>query len=97
MPKDLPWFLHHGEGAIFTWLWLKDLPITDWEFYQQLKQVGVIVVPGSTFFPGLREDWAHTRQCLRISLTASDRDIETGMKRLTEAVKQVYQATASVR
>lgn len=57
MPKDLPWFLHRGEGAIFAWLWLKDLPISDWEFYQELKKVGVIVVPGSTFFPGLKEEW----------------------------------------
>lgn len=34
---DVPWYLHQGEGAIFAWLWLKDLPITDWEFYQELK------------------------------------------------------------
>lgn len=97
MPKDLPWFLHRGEGAIFSWLWLKDLPITDWEFYQQLKQVGVIVVPGSSFFPGLREDWQHKRQCLRISLTASDEEIATGMHRLAEVAKNVYQqATVSI-
>ncbi len=91
MPKDLPWFLHRGEGAIFAWLWLQDLPITDWEFYQELKQVGVIVVPGSSFFPGLREDWAHKQQCLRISLTATDAEIETGMQRLAKLVQQVYQ------
>jgi valine--pyruvate aminotransferase len=89
---DVPWFLHRGEGAIFTWLWLKDLPITDWELYQELKQVGVIVVPGSSFFPGLREDWEHTRQCVRISLTANDQEIETGMKRLAEVVKTIYLA-----
>lgn len=91
MPKDLPWFLHRGEGAIFAWLWLQDLPITDWEFYQQLKQVGVIVVPGSSFFPGLREDWSHKQQCLRISLTASDEEITTGMQRLAKVAEQVYQ------
>ena len=91
MPKDLPWFLHRGEGAIFAWLWLKDLPLSDWEFYQQLKQVGVIVVPGSTFFPGLQEDWPHKHQCLRISLTASDQEIETGMQRLAKVAEQVYQ------
>lgn len=91
MPKNLPWFLHRGEGAIFAWLWLKDLPITDWEFYQQLKQVGVIVVPGSTFFPGLREDWLHKQQCLRISLTASDEEIVIGMQRLAKVAEQVYQ------
>jgi valine--pyruvate aminotransferase len=91
MPKDLPWFLHRGEGAIFAWLWLEDLPITDWEFYQQLKQVGVIVVPGSTFFPGLREEWAHKHQCLRISLTGSDAEIATGMQRLAQVAESVYQ------
>ena len=92
MPSDLPWFLHRGEGAIFAWLWLQDLPITDCEFYQKLKDVDVIVVPGSTFFPGLREDWAHKQQCLRISLTGSDRDLETAMQRLAQVAEAVYRA-----
>ncbi len=94
MPKDLPWFLHRGEGAIFAWLWLKDLPMTDWELYQELKKVGVILVPGSTFFPGLKEDWQHKHQCLRISLTGSDEEIALGMQRLAKAVAQIYQSTA---
>jgi valine--pyruvate aminotransferase len=96
MPKDMPWFLHRGEGAIFAWLWFQDLPITDWEFYQQLKQVGVIVVPGSTFFPGLREDWPHKQQCLRISLTASNEEIETGMRRLAGIAEQAYRQKSPV-
>jgi valine--pyruvate aminotransferase len=90
MPKNLPWFLHRGEGAIFAWLWLQDLPMTDWELYQQLKQVGVIVVPGSSFFPGLREDWPHKQECIRISLTATDVEIETGMQRLAKVVEEIY-------
>jgi len=94
MPKDLPWFLHRGEGAIFAWLWLDELPITDWEFYQELKQVGVIVVPGSSFFPGLREDWLHKHQCLRISLTGSDEEIAIAMQRLAHVTQQVYQRAA---
>ncbi len=91
MPKDLPWFLHRGEGAIFAWLWLKDLPMTDWELYQELKKVGVIVVPGSSFFPGLREDWPHAQECLRISLTESDEKIQVAMQRLAQVVETVYQ------
>lgn len=91
MSKDLPWFLHRGEGAIFAWLWLKDLPITDWQLYQKLKEVSIIVVPGSTFFPGLEhEDWSHKEQCIRISLTATDQEIITGMERLAQVVKEVY-------
>lgn len=91
MPKDLPWFLHRGEGAIFAWMWFQDLPMTDWELYQELKKVGVIAVPGSSFFPGLREDWKHKHECIRLSLTASDEAIETGMERLAKVVEKVFQ------
>jgi valine--pyruvate aminotransferase len=92
MPKDLPWFLHRGEGAIFAWLWLQDLPITDWEFYQELKKLGVIVVPGNSFFPGLREEWQHKHQCFRISLTASEAEIATAMKKIAEVTEKSYLA-----
>jgi valine--pyruvate aminotransferase len=57
MPKDLPWLLHCGEGAIFSWLWLQALPITDWEFYQELNKLllqtqkldGYLSLTNSTF------------------------------------------------
>ncbi|MEH2162431.1 MAG: valine--pyruvate transaminase [Nostoc sp.] len=94
MPKNLPWFLHRGEGAIFAWLWLQDLPISDWEFYQQLKQVGVIIVPGSSFFPGLEEEWAHKHQCFRVSLTGTDEEIATAMQRLAKVAEEVYKSAA---
>lgn len=93
MPKNLPWFLHRGEGAIFAWLWLRDLPMTDWEFYQELKKVGVIAVPGSTFFPGLKEEWEHKNQCLRISLTGSDQEIAIAMTRLAKVAAEVYSSS----
>ncbi|MCC5602572.1 valine--pyruvate transaminase [Nostoc favosum] len=94
MPKDLPWFLHRGEGAIFAWLWLQDLPISDWEVYQQLKQVGVIIVPGSSFFPGLEEEWPHKHQCFRISLTGTDEEIATAMQRLAKVAEEAYKGAA---
>ncbi len=94
MPKDLPWFLHRGEGAIFAWLWLQDLPISDWEFYQQIKQVGVIIVPGSSFFPGLEQEWAHKHQCFRISLTGTDEEIATAMQRLAKVAEEAYKGAA---
>ena len=90
MPKELPWYLHRGEGAIFSWLWLPELPITDWDFYQELKKVGIIVVPGNSFFPGLREDWPHTKQCIRISLTATPEELATGMQRLAKVAAAVH-------
>ena len=94
MPTTLPWYLHLGEGAIFAWLWLQALPISDWQLYQQLKEVGVIVVPGHSFFPGLEQDWPHKHQCLRISLTATDEDIAIAMQRLIAVVVRVYQTVS---
>ncbi|MEM9164968.1 MAG: aminotransferase class I/II-fold pyridoxal phosphate-dependent enzyme, partial [Cyanobacteria bacterium P01_F01_bin.4] len=88
---DVPWYLHRAEGSIFAWLWLKDLPMSDWEFYQTLKQYGVIVVPGSPFFPGLKDiDWLHMQQCFRISLTATEGQIVTALKHLASLTDQVY-------
>ncbi len=91
MPQSLPWYLHRGEGAIFAWMWFQDLPGTDWALYQALKQVGIIVVPGNSFFPGLHADWAHKQQCIRISLTASDAEIILAMERLAAVVTAIYQ------
>lgn len=90
MPSDLPWFLHSSQGSIFAWLWLKDLPISDWELYQQLKQVGVLIAPGRVFFPGLQENWSHKQQCIRISLAASSEDIDMGIQRLARVAQQLY-------
>ena len=96
MPDSAPWRLHRGEGAIFAWLWMEDLPMTDWEFYNELKNYGVIIVPGSPFFPGLKgEDWPHTRQCFRISLTATEEQIVTALKHLATLTDKVYSEKVS--
>ena len=92
MPADIPWYLHVGEGAIFAWLWLKDCPIGDVEIYQEIKKEGTIVVPGRSFFPGLREEWEHKQQCLRISLTATVEEIEAGVAAIARVVERTYNA-----
>ncbi|MGD1862724.1 MAG: valine--pyruvate transaminase [Leptolyngbyaceae cyanobacterium] len=91
MPAAVPWYLHRGEGAIFAWLWFDQLPVTDRELYQQLKQYGVIVVPGNPFFPGLPTDWSHVHQCIRISLTATDGEIAQAIQHLATVVTALYQ------
>ncbi len=56
------------------------------------------MVPGNPFFPGLRPDqgepWPHTRQCLRLSLTASPADLTEAARRLGALVAEVYQTQA---
>jgi valine--pyruvate aminotransferase len=64
---DLPCFIHKPEGAIFLWLWFKDLPISSEELYQRLKARGVLVVSGHHFFPGLAGEWQHSRECIRVT------------------------------
>ena len=61
------YLVHVSEGAFFLWMWLPDLPITDRELYERLKARGLLIVPGSYFFPGLQGNWPHQSQCIRLS------------------------------
>lgn len=92
---DVPWYLHKGEGSVFAWLWLDGMPISDVELYRRLKEHKVIVVPGSSFFPGLNEEWQHKHECLRISLTATAEEIRRGMSVLSEVVGNVYREASA--
>lgn len=87
---DIDWYLHKYEGALFAWLWLKDLPISDLELYNEIKQERVFVVPGSFFFPGTDEKWKHRSECLRISLTATDDEITKGVAAIARVAARLY-------
>ena len=84
-------YIHKPEGAIFLWLWFKDLPITAQELYERLKQRGVLVCPGHHFFPGLKEDWQHKQECIRISYAQPDASVKKGIEVIAEEVKFAYQ------
>lgn len=90
MPGEVPWHLHLVEGGLFAWLWLRDLPVPDTVLYERIKREGVVVVPGSSFFPGLEDEWEHKRQCLRVSLTANDEEIEFGAAAIARCVEEAY-------
>ncbi|MDI3440694.1 valine--pyruvate transaminase [Erwinia sp. V90_4] len=82
--------IHKPEGAIFLWLWFKDLPITTEVLYQRLKQRGVLMVPGHFFFPGLEQAWPHTHQCMRMNYVPDSEKIERGIAILTEEVERAH-------
>lgn len=82
--------IHKPEGAIFLWLWFKDLPITTETLYQRLKQRGVLMVPGHYFFPGLEHDWPHTHQCMRMNYVPDPEQIERGVMILAEEVERAH-------
>jgi len=87
---DLPCRVHVPEGAMFLWLWFKDLPISSHELYERLKNRGVLVVSGHYFFPGLDQKWRHCRECLRITYSQNDDDVQEGLKIIADEVRQLY-------
>ncbi|SDO83070.1 valine--pyruvate transaminase [Desulforhopalus singaporensis] len=87
---DLPCRMHVPEGAMFLWLWFEGLPITSLELYQRLKEEGALVVSGHYFFPGLVEEWPHKDQCLRVTYSQDDGDVQKGLRIIAETVRRVY-------
>lgn len=86
----IDWYLHEFEGGLYAWLWLKDLPVSDIELYDEIKKERTFVVPGSFFFPAIDPDWRHKHECIRISLTASDAEIEKGIAAIARTAARVY-------
>lgn len=83
--KDRNWMLHKSEGAIFQWLRLCDMPFTSLELYKELKNHGVIVVPGEYFFfgeGGINHE--HLHQCIRINYSGPQDEVYQGLKIIEE-------------
>ena len=86
LPEDRC-LIHKPEGAIFLWLWFRDLPISTETLYQRLKARGVLMVPGHFFFPGLEHEWPHTHQCMRMNYVPDAEKIERAVQILAEELE----------
>ncbi|SCZ60404.1 valine-pyruvate aminotransferase apoenzyme [Photorhabdus luminescens] len=93
LPAELC-LIHKPEGAIFLWLWFKNLPITTETLYQRLKKRGVLMVPGHYFFPGLEQDWPHTHECMRMNYVPDPDSIAKGIAILAEEIERAHQQAA---
>jgi valine--pyruvate aminotransferase len=89
--SGLPCRIHCPDGAMFLWLWCQNLPGGATALYQRLKARGVLVVPGSHFFPGIVDPWAHRDECIRISYAQDDDTIRRGMAVIGDEVRKTYQ------
>ncbi len=87
--EGVDFYIHKAEGALFLWLWLPGLAISSEELYERLKQRGVLVLSGHYFFPGLKEDWQHKHECLRITYSMNDDIVKAGIKLIAEEIKKV--------
>lgn len=86
----LEYRVHKPEGALFLWLWFKDLPITSHELYLRLRQRNVLVLSGHHFFPGLREPWSHRHECIRMTYSQDDDSVSKGIAIIAEEVRRAY-------
>ena len=89
--NGLDYYIHKPEGAIFLWLWLPGLPVPAEVLYERLKAKGVLMIPGSHFFPGLEEDWEHRHQCLRITYSMDEQVVEKGIRLIAEEIKALME------
>jgi valine--pyruvate aminotransferase len=88
----LPYRIHRPEGAMFLWLWFEDLPISSLDFYRRLKRQGALVVSGHYFFPGLRDDWRHRQECIRVTYSQDDEDVARGIAIIGREARGAYDA-----
>ncbi|WP_350306478.1 valine--pyruvate transaminase [Photorhabdus viridis] len=93
LPAELC-LIHKPEGAIFLWLWFKNLPITTETLYHRLKKRGVLMVPGHYFFPGLEQNWPHAHECMRMNYVPDPESIEKGIAILAEEIELAHQKVA---
>jgi len=82
--------IHLPEGAIFLWLWFEGLSISTSQLYEELKQQGLLVVPGKYFFPGQDNPGEHAESCIRMNYVQSEQDLRKGVEILTRVVKSFW-------
>ena len=91
--RGMNYRLHRCEGAIFLWLYLPDLKIPTSVLYGQLKERGVVVVPGEHFFFGretgsdVETAWKahpHREKCLRLNYSQDDGQVREGIRIIAE-------------
>jgi len=83
--------IHKPEGAIFLWVWFKDLPITTVELYERLKTKGTLIIPSEHFFVGVdTKDFKHAHECIRLSIAQDDETLKKGIATIGEVVRAVY-------
>ncbi|MCH2207546.1 MAG: valine--pyruvate transaminase [Lentisphaerales bacterium] len=85
----LNYAMHKSEGAMFLWLWFKDLPISSYELYERLKAKKVLVVSGHYFFFDKTKDWQHSQQCIRMTYSMDEVVVEEAIKIIAREVKSL--------
>ena len=93
---DLPVYIHKPEGAMFLWVWFKDLPISTTRLYELLKEKGTLIIPSEHFFVGLdTTHYRHANECIRLSVAQPDDVLSAGIFMIKEVVQGAYRGIVS--
>jgi valine--pyruvate aminotransferase len=82
--------IHVPEGAMFLWIWFRDLPVTNRELYDRLKKRKVLVVSGDYFFPGIDDGWPHIDECIRITYSQDETDVRQGLEIIGDEIRTIF-------
>lgn len=88
LPASVGWRLHDGEGGMFAWLWVDEDWFDDMALYQRLKESGVFITPGRSFFVDPPQPGEHRAQCIRITLSVDEGVLREGIQRIGRAMAQ---------
>ena len=86
----VPCHIHQPQGAFFLWLWFPGLPVSTAVLYEELKQAGLLIIPGDGSFFGLCEAWQHSRECIRLSYAVSDTCLQMGSAILGQVMRRIF-------
>lgn len=89
---DLPIKIHKPEGAMFLWVWFKDLPVSTQRLYELLKEQGTLIIPSEHFFVGIdTQHYPHAHECIRLSVAQPDEVLKNGIETIARVVRTLYQ------
>lgn len=88
--KGLPYRIHEPEGAFFIWLWLENLPGGSQALYANLKQQGVLVMAGESFFFEWQSTWNHARECVRLTYCQPPEVLARAVETIATEVRRLY-------
>ncbi len=84
--SNIDYSIHKSEGALFLWIWFRNLSITTKELYKKLKMRKVLILPGSYFYFGLEKPWEHKDECIRLTYSQSSEDVKKGIEIIADEV-----------
>ncbi len=90
---NFPVFIHNIKGGNSLWIYLKDLPLGDLAISNLMKSHGLIVNPGSFFFPDKLNNWKHSKECIHININGCiGKELET-VDILKSVISNCYSGT----